>query len=61
LESDWGEECGVVGIYNGENSVEQAGMGLHALQHRGQESSGIAVSDGKIISTFLTFKAFHGK
>ncbi len=46
------EECGVFGIYRGDNSVEVAEAayyGLFALQHRGQESAGISVSDGKTI------------
>lgn len=41
------EECGIVGIYNGENVVRNAAMGLYALQHRGQESVGVAVTDGE--------------
>ena len=41
------EECGVVGIYAPEQPVARlAYVGLHALQHRGQESAGIATSDG---------------
>ncbi|SCW46505.1 amidophosphoribosyltransferase [Ruminococcaceae bacterium YRB3002] len=44
------EECGVCGIYGGASGVKNLpGLvyyGLFALQHRGQESSGIAVSDG---------------
>jgi amidophosphoribosyltransferase len=41
------EECGVVGIYApGAPVARLAYFGLHALQHRGQESAGIAVSDG---------------
>jgi len=41
------EECGVIGIYAPSAPVAQlAYLGLHALQHRGQESAGIAVSDG---------------
>ena len=46
------EECGVFGIYRSGNSIdaaEAAYYGLFALQHRGQESAGIAVAkDGKI-------------
>jgi len=46
------EECGVFGIYApGEDVARLAFFGLYALQHRGQESAGIAVSDGKTINT----------
>lgn len=41
------EECGVIGIYNGENVAKNVAMGLYALQHRGQESAGIAISNGE--------------
>lgn len=41
--------CGIIGVYNHENAAEMAALGLFALQHRGQESCGIAVSDGAII------------
>ena len=51
------EECGVFGIYDfsGENVASTIYYGLFALQHRGQESCGIAVSDtkgpkGKVLS-----------
>ena len=42
------EECGVIGIYApGLKNISQlAYFGLHALQHRGQESAGIAANDG---------------
>ncbi len=44
------EACGVVGIYAPGNDVARhAYFGLYALQHRGQESAGIAVSDGATI------------
>jgi amidophosphoribosyltransferase len=44
------EECGVFGIYSPGSDVAQLTCyGLYALQHRGQESAGIAVSDGKVI------------
>jgi len=44
------EACGVVGIYApGTEVARHAYFGLYALQHRGQESAGIAVSDGATI------------
>jgi amidophosphoribosyltransferase len=43
-----GEECGVFGVYApGRNVAPIVFDGLYALQHRGQESAGMAVSDGK--------------
>lgn len=44
------DECGVVGIYGAENAVGLSYYALTSLQHRGQESAGIASSDGKKIS-----------
>lgn len=41
------EECGVFGIYGHSEAANLTYLGLHALQHRGQESAGIATSDGK--------------
>ncbi len=42
------EECGIVGIYSpGHEAARFAFFGLFALQHRGQEAAGIAVSDGE--------------
>src|SRR5687767_4968174 len=41
------EECGVFGVYGPDEDVARLTyFGLYALQHRGQESAGIAVSDG---------------
>ncbi len=41
------EECGVFGIFNHPEAANLAYLGLHSLQHRGQESAGIVTSDGK--------------
>jgi amidophosphoribosyltransferase len=41
------EECGVFGIYNHKDASQLTYLGLHALQHRGQESAGICASDGE--------------
>ena len=42
------EECGVFGIRtNGASAAPYAHLGLYALQHRGQESAGIATFDGQ--------------
>ena len=40
------EECGVFGIFGHAEAANLTYLGLYALQHRGQESAGIAVSDG---------------
>lgn len=41
------EECGLFGIYNSSDAAAHTALGLHALQHRGQESAGIVVYDGE--------------
>src|SRR5450432_3750540 len=40
------EECGVFAIHGNKDAAKLAYLGLYALQHRGQESAGIATSDG---------------
>ena len=40
------EECGVFGVYNHEDASALIALGLHALQHRGQEGCGIVSFDG---------------
>lgn len=42
----WGEKCGVFALWGATNPAHLAYAGLLALQHRGQESAGIAVTDG---------------
>lgn len=44
------DACGVFGIFGDPKAAEKTYLGLYALQHRGQESAGIASSDGKVIS-----------
>jgi amidophosphoribosyltransferase len=41
------EECGVVAIHGHADAARQAYLALYALQHRGQESAGIATADGQ--------------
>src|ERR671929_176475 len=41
------EECGVFGIFNHPDAAAITALGLHALQHRGQEAAGIVTFDGK--------------
>ncbi|HEY2775430.1 MAG TPA: amidophosphoribosyltransferase [Candidatus Binatia bacterium] len=43
------EECAVVGIYGHEEAANLAYLGLYAMQHRGQEGSGIVSSNGKAL------------
>ena len=40
------EECGVFGIFGNKDAAALTALGLHALQHRGQEGCGIVSSDG---------------
>ena len=44
------DECGVVGIFEAENAAALSYFALTSLQHRGQESAGISVSDGSKIT-----------
>ncbi len=46
------EECGVFGIWGHENAAQITYYGLHSLQHRGQEGTGIVASDGKRLKGF---------
>ena len=40
------EECGVFGVWNVTDAAAVTALGLHALQHRGQEATGIVSYDG---------------
>jgi amidophosphoribosyltransferase len=58
------EECGLIGVFApNEDVATMAYYGLFALQHRGQEAAGIAVSDGKTMSMHkdvgLIAQVFH--
>lgn len=44
------EECGVFGIYNNNDAAVNTALGLHALQHRGQEAAGIVTMDNEYFS-----------
>jgi amidophosphoribosyltransferase len=50
--SDKKEACGVFGIFGDPEAVQKTFFALHSLQHRGQESAGIASSDGEHINCF---------
>ncbi len=45
--------CGVFGVFDHKSAAYMTYLGLHALQHRGQESAGLAVSDGYDINLKL--------
>ncbi len=43
------DECGIFAVYNHEDAAKLTYFGLYAQQHRGQESAGIVVSDGRCV------------
>jgi amidophosphoribosyltransferase len=47
-----GESCGLFGIFGDDEAVQKTYVGLYGLQHRGQESAGIASSDGEFIQCY---------
>ncbi len=48
------EECGVFGVYGADGAAALTALGLHALQHRGQEAAGMTSHDGE---QFYTHRA----
>ena len=42
------EECGVFGIFGNDEAAAHTVLGLHALQHRGQEAAGVVTFDGRL-------------
>ncbi len=45
------EECGIFGVCNADGAAAMVALGLHALQHRGQEAAGITSFDGTAFHT----------
>ena len=45
------EECGVFGVFGHQDAAAHTALGLHALQHRGQEAAGVVSTDGKHFHT----------
>lgn len=50
LDEKFRDECGIFGIYGHMEASNLVYLGLYALQHRGQESAGIASADGTLIT-----------
>ncbi len=46
--------CGIVGVYGSPDASIWTYLGLYSLQHRGQESAGIASSDGEHVHKHLS-------
>ena len=44
------DECGIFGIFGSKDSAINTTLGLHALQHRGQEAAGIVSFDTSTLS-----------
>jgi amidophosphoribosyltransferase len=52
MASEKKESCGLFGIYGDPDAVQKTYFGLYSLQHRGQESAGIASSNGEFIQCY---------
>ncbi len=53
------EECGIFGVFGNPEAAKLTYFGLYALQHRGQESAGIAVSDGRQVREYKHMGLVH--
>jgi amidophosphoribosyltransferase len=53
------EECGIFGVFGNPDAAKLTYFGLYALQHRGQESAGIAVSDGTQVREYKHMGLVH--
>lgn len=49
------DECGVFGVYNHPDASALTALGLHALQHRGQEAAGVVAYDGRHFHSHRAF------
>jgi len=49
------DECGVFGVYNHPDASALTALGLHALQHRGQEAAGVVSYDGRHFHSHRAF------
>jgi amidophosphoribosyltransferase len=49
MKGEWGEHCGLFGVYGHPEAANVTYLGLYALQHRGQESAGIVSSDSQAL------------
>ena len=63
MAADKKENCGIFGIYGDAKAVDKTYFGMHSLHHRGQESAGIASSNGEEITRYAQMgtvrRVFH--